>query len=115
MESNDSPEIPDKGRHQSSPASLRGTEGMHVKLLQSLDVAEVQCPGPGPVEKRCEDNGTVGLQLCGESDVVLGEHPSAKTSKGLACFVILDVISLSRNPSLEKMLPRYLKLSTFFS
>ena len=32
MESNDSPEIPDRGRHQTSPASLRGEREREIKM-----------------------------------------------------------------------------------
>ena len=41
MESNDSPEIPDGGRHQTSPASLRGSRrGRRLaKLVQHLNKA----------------------------------------------------------------------------
>ena len=68
------------------PADAKdGTKGTHMQLLQLLNVPEVQCPSLMPLERRC-DNGTVDLELCGESDVLLVEHPIAKPSKCIACF-----------------------------
>ena len=64
-----------------------GTEDTYRKLLQLFNVSTVQCPGLGPLEKRCENNGTVDLQLREGSNVVLIEHPSANAFKCLACFV----------------------------
>ena len=58
-----------------------------MKLLLLLKALAVQCPGLAPIQKRCENNGSVDLELHGESDVVLVEHPSVKPSKCLACFV----------------------------
>ena len=34
MESNDSPEIPDRGRHQTSPASIKGLQRTRIQNMQ---------------------------------------------------------------------------------
>ena len=82
------------------PAEAKdGTKRRRRKLLQLLDVPLVQRPGLRPLEKRCENKGTVDLELYGESDVVLAEHRRAKPSKCLA------LESLSRDSSLEMILP----------
>ena len=48
-----------------------------------------------------------------DEDVVLIEHPTAKPPQCLAfALLTLDVIALSRDPSLEMLLSTYLKLST---
>ena len=57
-----------------------------MKLLQLLSEPAVRCPGLAPTEWSCENNGTVDLELSGESDDVLLEHRRAKPSKCLACF-----------------------------
>ena len=55
--------------------------GMDMELLWLLDVPAVQRSGLAPTEERCESDGIVDLELCGESLVVLVLHPSAKPSK----------------------------------
>ena len=57
-----------------------------MKLLQLLSEPAVRCPGLAPTEWSCENNGTVDLELSGESDDVLLERLRAKPSKCLACF-----------------------------
>ena len=63
-----------------------GTKGARVKLLQLLCVLAVQCPGLAAIEERCENDGTVDLELCAETDIVLVEHTSVKPSKCLTRF-----------------------------
>ena len=60
------------------PANAKdGTKGAHMKLFKPLNMPAGQCPGLAPMEKRRKTNGTVDLELRGESDVVLVEPPSA--------------------------------------
>ena len=58
-----------------------------MKLLLLLKALAVQCPGLAPIQKRCENNGSVDLKLCGQSDVVLAEQQTAKVFQvpGLLC------------------------------
>ena len=64
-----------------------GMEGRIMKMLQLLNVQEIECPGLTSIQKTCENNAIVDLELLvGQSDVVLVEHPSAKPSKCLACI-----------------------------
>ena len=51
-----------------------GTKSTHIEWFQLLAVPAVQRPGVTPIKKRCENNGTVDLALCGEWDVVLVEQ-----------------------------------------
>ena len=67
--------------------------------------------------ERCENSGTtdVDLEFCGILDVVMVGYTRAKSSNTWLAFLLPDLICLSRDPSLELMVPRQLKLLTFFS
>ena len=68
------------------PADAKdGTKSTHMKLVQLLNEPVVHLPGLAPLEKRCKDTGTVDLEHCEESDVVLAERPSAEPSDCLVC------------------------------
>ena len=61
VESNDSPEIPDEGRHQTSPAFLRGLEreGSHLRLVYAYRLITASWPSSpsiGPCRRSINDS-----------------------------------------------------------
>ena len=86
-----------------------GMEGTHMRVLQLFNMPVVQSPSLSSIQERGQDCSFVDFQLCRKAN-------ACSLPKAWLALLILDVISLSRDPSFEMaMLPRYLKLSIFAS
>ena len=96
------------------PDSQDGAEGLYVEQLQFLDMPAIQCPRLVTIEEGGKNHGIVDFQFRRLADVVFTDWLRTLPSAWLALLILVS-FSLSKDPSQDMVLPRYLKCSTLAS
>lgn len=88
-------------------------EGAHVELLWLLNMPSIEGPCLTPVKQREEHNCVVHFSLVDKQISLCCNIQERSLPIAWLAFWIRTVISLSNTSSLEMVLPKYLKASTF--